>query len=68
MNEPAPAIAPRLRIAGIILIVGLLVIIVSLVWESPLSFLMFAAIGGLFIFAGIALYLLSLVSLDSEAP
>ena len=68
MNEPVPSIAPRLRTAGVFLIIGLLVILVSLVWRSPLSFLMFAAIGGLFIFVGIALYLFSLVSLGSEAP
>jgi hypothetical protein len=60
------SMARNLRIAGILLLCGLLVTIASLIWKAPLSFLMFAGIGGLLVFAGVALYLFSLVSLGSE--
>lgn len=63
MTDPAARMEAKLRVAGTLLLCGLLVILGTLVWTSPLSFLMFAGIGGLFVFAGIALYLYSLVSL-----
>ncbi len=56
------SIAPKLRIAGILLICGLAVALLSLIWKAPLSFLMFAGIGGLLTLAGILVYLYSLVS------
>lgn len=52
----------RLRVSGILLILGLLVEWVSLLWETPLAFLLFAFVGGVLLLAGIALYLLSLVT------
>lgn len=63
MTEPAAQIESKLRMAGTLLLCGLLVVMGTLVWDSPLSFLMFTGIGGLFVFAGIVLYLNSLVSL-----
>lgn len=63
MSETAAQIESKLRVSGILLLCGLLVTLVSLIWKAPLSFLMFAGIGGLFVFAGIVLYLYSLVSL-----
>jgi uncharacterized membrane protein len=59
-----PSLATKLRIAGVLLICGLGVIVLSLIWKAPLSFLMFVGIGGLFVLAGIASYLYSLVSAD----
>ena len=50
-----------LRVSGILLILGLAVDVVSLLWEKPLAFLLFAGVGGLFTVLGIALYLSSLV-------
>ncbi len=52
----------KLRTAGVLLILGLAVAIASLVWETPLSFLVFVGAGGLLTFAGIVVYLYSLVS------
>lgn len=63
MMEAVAQIESKLRIAAILLLCGLAVILVSLMWQAPLSFLMFTGIGGLFVFAGIVLYLYSLVSL-----
>lgn len=55
----------RLQVAGLLLILGLLVQGVCLLWSRPLAFLVFAGIGGLFLLAGIIIYLFSLVSVDS---
>jgi len=52
----------KLRIAGVLLILGLVVTIGSLVRETPLSFMVCIAIGGVLTLAGIVLYLYSLVS------
>ena len=68
MTASANSMARNLRIAGILLLCGLLVTIASLIWRAPLSFLMFAGIGGTLVFLGVVLYLLSLLSLSSEAP
>ncbi|HWC18129.1 MAG TPA: hypothetical protein VG498_14000 [Terriglobales bacterium] len=55
-------IAPRLRLAGILIALGLLVELFTLAWNNPIAFLVFLGLGGLLIFAGIVIYLLSLVS------
>jgi len=59
------AISKKLRISGILIIVGLLVEAFSLAWNHPLSFVAFLGIGGLLIGAGILFYLWSLVSTGS---
>jgi len=55
-------IAPRLRISGALILVGLLVEAFTLGWNSPVAFLVFLGVGGLLIFCGLAIYLLSLAS------
>jgi hypothetical protein len=52
----------RLQIAGIFLITGLLVEAVCLVWALPITFVIFAMVGGLLMFIGLAIFLFSLVS------
>ena len=52
----------RLRIAGVLIFVGLLIEVFTLTWNNPIAFLVFLGIGGLLIGVGILLYLLSLVS------
>jgi hypothetical protein len=52
----------RLRLSGILLILGLLVEALCLAWKGPLAFLVFAGLGGLLFLAGMVVYLLSLVS------
>jgi hypothetical protein len=52
----------RLRIAGILIILGLLVEALSLVRIHPLAFLSFMFIGGAFLVAGVVVYLYALVS------
>jgi len=58
-------IARTLRLSGILLIMGLGVELVSLLWEKPLAFLLFAFVGGALFLAGILLYLYSLVSANA---
>jgi len=53
----------RLQIAGVFLILGLLVEALCLVWKGPLAFLVFLGLGGILLFAGIVVYLFSLVSI-----
>ena len=52
----------RLRIAGTLIMLGLLIELGSLLWSHPLAFILFIVAGGLLIAVGILVYLLSLVS------
>jgi hypothetical protein len=52
----------RLRLAGTLIVLGLLIELVSLLWSNPLAFIVFIAAGGLLIGVGILIYLYSLVS------
>ena len=55
----------RLRIAGILIVVGLLIEAWTLHWNSPIGFLVFLGIGGLFIGCGIVTYFLALISMPA---
>ena len=57
----------RLRIAGVLVFLGLVVELLTLSWNNPIAFLVFLGIGGLLIALGILFYLLSLVS-PAAAP
>ena len=59
---PDDFIYKRLRIAGILIAIGLIVEAFSLIWNHPLSFVAFLGIGGLLLFLGIAVYLIALVN------
>jgi RsiW-degrading membrane proteinase PrsW (M82 family) len=54
--------ARRLRIAGILVIVGLLVEALCLVWSKPIAFVVLVCIGGALIGLGVLSFLYSLVS------
>jgi uncharacterized membrane protein len=54
-------IAKRLRLAGILLIIGLLIEAFSLLWNHPLSFIAFAGFGLFFLFCGVVVYLFTLL-------
>ena len=55
-------ISKRLRVAGILIALGLVVEGLSLTWNHPLSFVAFLGIGGLLLLLGIVVYLTALVS------
>ena len=57
----AKRIGKRLRIAGSLLITGLLVEAACLMLATPIGFVLFVVVGGLFLFSGVVVYLLALV-------
>jgi hypothetical protein len=61
-------IEKRLRLAGMLLIVGLLVEAICLQWARPLAFILLAAVGGFLCAVGIVVYLYSLVSAGEATP
>jgi len=62
MENQGDKIAPRLRISGGLISLGLLIEAFTLSWNNPVAFLVFLGIGGLLLAVGIVFYLLSLVS------
>ena len=62
MMSSVNSMEQRLQIAGVLLIIGLVVEAVCLPWARPISFVIFVALGGLFLFAGVITFLFSLVS------
>jgi hypothetical protein len=62
MSGANESLERRLRIAGVLIILGLVVEALSLVRIHPLAFLSFMFIGGTLLVAGVAVYLYSLVS------
>jgi len=67
MNKQPTKIERRIRLAGALLIAGLLIEIVTLRWSHPTAFLFFLLLGGSLMALGIGVYLLSLVSSESKA-
>ncbi len=68
MKTQSPKIERRIRLAGILLIAGLLVELVTLRWSRPTAFLLFLLLGGLLMALGIGVYLISLVSAENKPP
>jgi hypothetical protein len=62
MKTQMMKIEKRIRLAGILLMAGLLVELATLRWSHPTAFLFFLLLGGMLMAAGIVVYLLSLVS------
>ena len=54
----------RLRVSGILIVLGLLVEALSLIRIHPLSFLSFMFLGGGLLVAGVAAYLIALLSVS----
>jgi len=57
-----PAIERRIRWAGLLVVVGLLVQILTLTWVHPLAFMTFLMIGCPLSLAGVLFYLYSLAA------
>jgi hypothetical protein len=53
----------RLRFAGTLLILGLVIEAICLLWARPLAFLVLVGVAGALCVAGIGIYLYSLVSI-----
>jgi hypothetical protein len=59
--RPADSMNGRLRISGILVIIGLLVEALCLVWSRPIAFVVLVCIGGALIGLGVLVFLYSLV-------
>ena len=68
MTAAIVGLEKKLRLAGMLLIVGLLVEAVCLLWARPLAFIVLVAVGGFLCAAGIVVYLYSLVSASDATP
>lgn len=66
MNARPTVVEKRIRIAGILLIAGLIVELITLRWSHPTAFLFFLLLGGALMALGIAIYLISLVSSENK--
>jgi hypothetical protein len=66
MTSPNSKLEKRLRISGVFVILGLVVELISLKWSHPTAFLLFVIVGGMFMAAGMVLYLFSLVTAERE--
>jgi hypothetical protein len=62
MTEKSSRLERKLKIASYLLIAGLVVQGISLHWAHPTSFLLFISLGGVLILAGIAIYLIAIVT------
>ena len=62
MTEKSSRLQRKLKIAAYLLISGLAVQGISLHWAHPTSFLLFISLGGVLIVAGIAIYLIAIVT------
>jgi predicted membrane channel-forming protein YqfA (hemolysin III family) len=65
---PEQRMARRLRVSGVLIILGLLVEALSLIRIHPLSFLAFMFIGGGLLIAGVVIYLYSLIAVAHPSP
>lgn len=55
-------LAKVLRIAGLLIIGGFLVEVLTLIWSHPVSFLLYMGVGGVLMVIGIVLYLYAVIS------
>ena len=68
MKSQLTRIERRIRLAGILLIAGLLVELITLQWSHPTAFLFFLMLGGALMALGIAIYLFSLLPAENKPP
>ncbi len=61
-NQKPSKIEKRIRLAGILVVMGLAVELVTLHWSHPTAFLFFLLLGGTLMGLGIIAFLFSLVS------
>jgi predicted membrane channel-forming protein YqfA (hemolysin III family) len=66
MQNQSDPIHSKLRLAGTFIILSLVIQVLSLLWNHPLSFIAFVTLGGLFLAIGIVLYLLTVVNMAAN--
>lgn len=60
--DRAARLQRKLKTAAFLLMVGLAIEGISLHWAHPTSFMLFIILGGVLVIAGIALYLIAIVT------
>jgi len=68
MKNHLTRLEKRLRIAGILILAGLLVELATLKWSHPTAFLFFLFLGGSLIAIGMLFYMYSIVSRRDLGP
>jgi hypothetical protein len=61
MSAVGSKLSMPFQLSGILLVIGLCIEAISLFWIHPLAFLAFFVLGGLFLGAGVLLYLSSII-------
>jgi hypothetical protein len=64
--HPGGPMERRLRISGIMVIIGLLIEALCLAWSQPIAFVVLVCIGGALIGVGVLFFLYSLLSTSSH--
>lgn len=62
MSEKNSRLQRKLKLAAWLLIAGLALQGITLQWAHPTSFLLFIILGGILVLAGIAVYLIAIVT------
>jgi hypothetical protein len=62
MITPGGGLEQRIRISGVLLVMGLIIEAVSLAWANPTAFIVFVVVGGTSMAAGMLLFLYSVAS------
>lgn len=62
MMDADPRLVRRLKLAGLLVGLGLLIEAATLFWPHPTAFLAFLFLGGLLVAVGVVLYLFSIVT------
>ena len=67
MTNNANSLERRLRLSGLLLILGLLTEVICLFWARPISFVVLIAVGGTLLLLGIVLFLVTIVSIKHSS-
>lgn len=67
MTDADPRLVRRLRLAGLLVSLGLLIEAATLFWPHPTAFLAFLLLGGVLVAAGVILYLFAIAT-NPAAP
>ena len=68
MTDADPRLVRRLRLAGLLVSLGLLIEAVTLFWPHPTAFLVCLLLGGSLVALGVLLYLVSIATYASPRP
>ena len=56
----------RLRLSGLLVAIGLVVELISLLWNHPTAFFLFLGVGALLMAAGVLFYFITLVTVHEK--